>query len=99
MQNKGTKIKLVLKSPIRRKTFLRDTKEVPSELILDICNLEKKRCDFAYLSYETILTFVRFLKYQTSTWIQKLFLAMTVTSGVVASLPQTLCLITEYQHY
>ena len=68
-------------------------------MILDICHLEKKLCDFAYLSYETILAFVRFLKYQTSTWIQKLFLAMTVTSGVVVSLPQTLCLITEYQHY
>ena len=101
MQNKGTKIKLVLKSPIRRKTFFPKGYK-RSSFGIDFRYLssgKKKLCDFAYLSYETILTFVRFLKYQTSTWIQKLFLAMTVTSGVVVSLPQTLCLITEYQHY
>ena len=64
MQNKGTKIKLVLKSPVRRKTFFPKGYK-RSSFGIDFRYLssgKKKLCDFAYLSYETILSFVRFLK-------------------------------------
>ena len=99
MLNKGTKIKLVLKSLIRRKTFFSKGYK-RSSFGIDFRYLSARIKNYVTLLILTMKQFYHFaVWYQTSTWIQKLFLAMTVTSGVVVSLPQTLCLITEYQPY